>query len=293
MKKEFKGTKGEWSLVQTPNSENYGIVKFSDGYGLALIDSDWNFEEEEANLRLISAAPDLLVFAMDFIEKVESGRAKSNDSYNKALVAVNKALGTNENNIGDITKKSYGETYAENEFNLLLKEYSDPDDEPLIKEFIPEILNLVKKFSKSGQSGGSAPYVANSIASTVKELCLHKPLLPIKGSDDEWGHLVGGLDLIQNKRLTSLFKYPNGDVSYVDAIVWKTQNGTTWTGSCTLKDGREIRSSAYVKRFPFIPKTFVIDVIEYEIAKDDWNFEIEDEKQLEEVFEYYNPQYKN
>lgn len=42
-------------------------------------------------LGIISAAPDLLAFAIDFVEKVESGRTKSTDSYNKAKAAIAKA----------------------------------------------------------------------------------------------------------------------------------------------------------------------------------------------------------
>lgn len=40
---------------------------------------------------LIRALPDLLEFTLDFINKVETGRAKSVDSYNKAKLAVEKA----------------------------------------------------------------------------------------------------------------------------------------------------------------------------------------------------------
>ena len=37
-----------------------------------------------------------------------------------------------------------------------------------------------------------------------------------------------------------------------------------------------------------MPKTFYVDVIEKEISKGNWEFEIKDKKQLKKVAEYYN-----
>lgn len=53
-----------------------------------------NLKQEAINdAKLIAAAPKLLAFAIDFVNKVESGRAKSTDSYNKAKDAISEALG--------------------------------------------------------------------------------------------------------------------------------------------------------------------------------------------------------
>jgi hypothetical protein len=48
-----------------------------------------------------------------------------------------------------------------------------------------------------------------------------------------------------------------------------------------------IRSSQEIKGFPFVPKTFYIDVIEEEVEKDDWVMYCKDKSQLDEVWEYY------
>lgn len=180
-------------------------------------------------------------------------------------------------------------SFAELELDILSKANKDPENRPLVEEFIPEILALVDKFSKSGQSGGSAPYYASAIAETVKKLCLIKPISPITGIDEEWCEFT--LGSFQNSRCYSLFKDENGFSYYLDAIQWKTQKGYTYSGSAYLREGEKIkakfRSRQYIKGFPFVPKTFVVDVVEEEIAKDDWEFYIKDENQLNEVFEYY------
>lgn len=180
--------------------------------------------------------------------------------------------------------------HAKMELDILLKTYPTKDNPPIIKDFIHEILALVNKFGHSGQSGGSAPFTAGAIANTVKKLCLFEPLGDITGQPDEWadvsehdGHLLG-----QNKRLGSVFKLADGKFKYLDAIVWKNQHGAIWTGTAQLADGSHMHNQAYIKQFPFKPKIFTIDVIEEEVAKDDWTFHVKDEKQLEEVWAYYD-----
>jgi hypothetical protein len=84
-----------------------------------------------------------------------------------------------------------------------------------------------------------------------------------------------------------VFMNGDGEAWYLDAIVWKTQKGSTWTGNAYDQHGRQYSSRQFIKSFPFEPKTFVVDVIEREISKDDWEFMIKDESQLSEVFQYY------
>jgi hypothetical protein len=104
-----------------------------------------------------------------------------------------------------------------------------------------------------------------------------------------------GEPMWQNKRESGLFKYPDGSVEYVDAIVKRTQNGTTWSGNFWLSKedylqgdkNRQISNSQKIKGFPFKPKTFFIDVIEEEVAPDDWEMYLANPEQLEEVWEYY------
>jgi hypothetical protein len=181
--------------------------------------------------------------------------------------------------------------FAQRELDILSKSAKRKNNRPLVEPFIPEILALCEKFGNSGQSGGSAPYTATAISQAVKKLCLQEPICPITGIDEEWtdvGELGGKVIQYQNKRCSGLFKAANERPSYLDAIVWKTPNGCGWSGSAIDKDGNKILSRQFIKKFPFTPKTFYIDVIEKENTKDDWDFYIKDESQLKPVFKYYS-----
>lgn len=179
-------------------------------------------------------------------------------------------------------------THAERELDILVKTV----DDPIIKDFIPEILALCEKFGNSGQSGASAPYTASAICEAVKKLMLFKPICPIQGTDEEWNDVSGiggskGGKVLQNNRCSAIFKEDGGQAYYLDAITWKTQTGSTWSGTAKTADGKEIKSRQFIKEFPFKPKTFVIDVIEKEVKPHDWEFTVKNEGDLKEVFEYY------
>jgi len=184
------------------------------------------------------------------------------------------------------------------EFKILKKTVEDA----LIIPFEKEILALVNKFGESGQSGGSAPYAARAISDAVKKLCLQEPLCDITCIDSEWrevsDHVGTKTSMYQNKRLSSIFKDgKNGAPYYLDAIIFRGDNGSTFTSnSVKLKDGSVLASRQFIK-LPFKPKTFFVDVIETEWADQEetvekpgggwWTSVIKDESQLEEVFDYY------
>lgn len=186
---------------------------------------------------------------------------------------------------------------AEREFDILEKTIENA----IIAPFKKEILALVEKFGESGQSGGSAPYTAGAISEAVKKLCLQNPICDITGIEEEWNDVSeshNGEQWFQNNRLSSVFKEgENGKPYYLDAIVFKGQNGSCFTGNAIeLESGGTIGSRQYIK-LPFKPKTFYIDVIETEWADKTetvkkqgggwWTSIVKDESQLKEVFEYY------
>lgn len=152
---------------------------------------------------------------------------------------------------------------------------------------IPEaVLELMEVFANQGHSGGSAPIVIN----IFKTLALFKNLSPITGEDSEWveidKNINGGKTLFQNNRCFSIFKESKDGIAYYnDAIVWRTPAGATWSGIALLGN-RKISTRMDVK-FPFTPKTFVIDVDEVEDPKDNWTFFIKNVDQFNEVIEYY------
>lgn len=182
--------------------------------------------------------------------------------------------------------------FAQRELDILVKS-APADDRPLIEPFIPEILALCEKFGNAGQSGGSAHYTASALAQAIKKLCLQEPICPIAGIGEQWVDVADLGDwqgpLFQSARCAPLFKGLNGRAYYLDAIVWKDQNGHAYTGSAKTKSGATIISRQYVKKFPFIPKTFYINVVGKEIAPRDFEFTVRDERHLARVFKYYDP----
>jgi hypothetical protein len=190
--------------------------------------------------------------------------------------------------------------HAKKELEILIANATDPNNRPIIEEFIPEILALCEKFGNSGQSGGSAPYTAQALSQAIKKLCLQETIAPLTGEDSEWTNVSergDGTIMFQNNRDGGVFKDgKDGKAYYIDAIIKRTENGSCWSGPLWMsKDdyltGNKdlmVNKRGYIKSFPFTPKTFYIDVIEEEVAKDDWLMYLKDTKQLEEVYEYYD-----
>lgn len=74
--------------------------------------------------------------------------------------------------------------HALKEFQILEATIEDP----IILPFKEEILALVERFSKSGQSGGSAPYTAGAICNAINTLLAFEPICPIQGTEEEWAN---------------------------------------------------------------------------------------------------------
>ena len=203
------------------------------------------------------------------------------------------------------------------ELKMMLDKAKEKGETLLIAEFVPEIEALLDKFGKSGQSGASAPFTAGAIVSTIKKMMAHEPLGEgLYGTDEEWNDVSDiegaskGTGTFQNTRLSSVFKEgKEGKPYFIHAIVFKpVGKDYTFTsgGGVMMKEGSEevVGSSQYIKKFPFQPKTFVIDVQEKEYRKlkdgslveEDgggwWESWLADPKQLEEVWEYYNKKEK-
>ena len=180
--------------------------------------------------------------------------------------------------------------YAKREFlKLGYKPIEECENDP-DKWTQENVLELLEVFSKQGHSGSSAPYTI----SMFKKLANFDPIAPIMCTDDEWNDVssIGGINdnTFQNNRCGSVFKQgKDGKSYYLDAIIWKNQNGVGYTGSSFNSKKERIFSRQYIK-IPFQPKSFYIDRIDYEIAPDDWESYIKDESQLKKVWKYYEHQ---
>jgi hypothetical protein len=156
-------------------------------------------------------------------------------------------------------------SYARKELDIL-NAAIEPDDESVIKDFEEEILAIVKKFEN--MSGFEAHVKAAALASTIKNLCLFKPLTSLKGTDDEWlTEETGGKTICYNSRCTGVFKdIETGNCEYIDAIIWEVQSedDNTFTGHVALADAdgklHNTWSFRKIKGFPFVPKTFYVRI---------------------------------
>ena len=169
----------------------------------------------------------------------------------------------------------------------------EPEGDPN-RWIIEGTLELLDVFGKQGHSGMSAPYAI----SIFEKLASFKPLTPLTGEDWEWEDVSEFFQesMLQNKRFSSVFKKPGGLITNSQAIVWQGPDEyDTFTGS-----GFEgISSSLEIKKFPFYPKTFYIDLIKIpydpKIHKDNYEdkegnkftYKIKDYSQLEPVWELY------
>jgi hypothetical protein len=179
--------------------------------------------------------------------------------------------------------------------------------------------NSVKELLDKFQSQKYGNTMDRTLAREIfVRLAKQENITPITCSDDEWGERSSfrtDKESYQNRRLSSVFKEgKDGKPYFIDAIIWREEEGSCYTGRGVTRDGEVYRSRQYIK-LPFEPRRFYIDVVK-EILPDDWTEEpfiewdyydtkefeetgvknwktekyrnvIKDEAQLEEVFDYY------
>ena len=151
------------------------------------------------------------------------------------------------------------------------------------------VMELIEVFSKQGHSGMSADIVS----SVFNKLANYETISPLTGNDDEWNRLDYGEEIeYQNKRNSAVFKNADGSITYTEAIIKRCPDGATFIGPIyrTREDaiGNVNMIRVKVKSFPFVPKTFYVDILEEEIKKDDWIMWMKDPKQLDEILKYYD-----
>lgn len=191
------------------------------------------------------------------------------------------------------------QSHAKRELELLEKTIPDA----LIMPFKKEILALCEAFGNSGQSGGSAPCTASAISQAIEKLLMRETIVPLTGDDSEWVDMTGFYDgeiMFQNNRDSRIFKDGKDEKAYfIDAVVFDGDIEGRFTSHGVVKhNGEKIGSTQYIKEFPFTPKTFYVDVFNHRWADEEgkvpdengdwWTHSLKDEKQLDDVFEYYD-----
>ena len=125
--------------------------------------------------------------------------------------------------------------------------YSEKDS-PIIKHYenegggLQEVKDLLAVLGTQGHSGSSAPYIINGFYNASQ----WKILSPLKFDDEEFGPDLGILnESRQNKRMSSVFKYPNGVVKDIDAVTWFEETGVRYDMAEESFIGCEYASKKY------------------------------------------------
>ncbi len=168
--------------------------------------------------------------------------------------------------------------HAKRELELSGLFSKDSDYDGMVGEAVME---LIKVFSKQGHSGCSA----NMVSNLFNKLSRYQTISPLTGKDEEWCEVSEGI--FQNKRNGNVFKEgKDGKAYFLDAFVKRSPDGSTWSGRLDLGDGRSI-GRCYIKDFTNMP-TIIIDILEKEVTKGNFETWIKDENQLAELVKYYN-----
>ncbi len=170
---------------------------------------------------------------------------------------------------------------AQDELNILFE--LNPDNN--VEQFRDEILNLCDKLQASNMKIADHYNIYKDLLYTIDNLCIKQsPITPVY--DENWseGCMTSSGKIQFNERCYGLVKSENG-VYYMNAIEFKDNFGCLYTTHYSINNEKErINSSWYIKEFPFVPKTFVIDVIREHPNKHAY---LKDKSQLDEVYEYY------
>ncbi len=185
----------------------------------------------------------------------------------------------------------------------IMQESVKEGDSLIITPYVRSIREVCKDFAKESHKGGTAPMAADVLARTIRAILGNQILSPLQGTEEEWNDVsdMGESNqiLFQNNRDSAVFKNSDGQSIYNTCIVWKGEDPyDSFTGTIA-----GIGSSHYVKSFPFMPRTFYIDVYREPYDKNnpkhkdvdiinvqsgEMAYFIKDVKQLDEVFNYYN-----
>ena len=175
-------------------------------------------------------------------------------------------------------------------------------DRLVIQDYIPAIRNILEVAGKQGHSAESIREYANALCNTIKNALLQNPLSPITGKKSEWIDVTedkSGRKQYKNNRCSRISRDgTRGKSVYLDAIIFQgPEKHDTFSGVVEAISSRQI-----IKSFPFVPKSFRIDVTreKYNDSKHgrdvhiiicntgDYVYFIKDRDQLKEVWKYYN-----
>lgn len=181
--------------------------------------------------------------------------------------------------------------FFEKELELFDKKYPklEEGNNYGFENYIPELKSIFKKFDDERHSGFSAGFTRSKLVNILEKVLNFEPFFEIENENEfdfeEESKLQCFKGLVQSKRISSVFKdlQKENKPYYIYAVIFREHypDGHTscFTSSSSLT---EVSSSQFIK-YPFIPKSFYIDV-----KKENDKYEIMFPNQLQEVKSYYD-----
>ena len=116
--------------------------------------------------------------------------------------------------------------FAKSELKRLEDNCGDDEEALKMQKLITaDVLQILNTFVEQQHSGFSAGYMLN----ILDRLLRYKPLTPLTGADDEWEDCSQyGMQDMQNKRCTSVFKRPDGTAYWVEGKIFSEDGGKSW-----------------------------------------------------------------
>lgn len=188
--------------------------------------------------------------------------------------------------------------FEKQELDVLIKLEPNKFGE-LLKHTEEELISLIDKFNSFEIHNSIRPRIIENYIGVLHRLLNKSLIAPLTGEDDEWEEVKIENDIIyKNKRLPTVIKTKDNACFFKEAIVFfDIVDKFPFIGTIN-----NVSSTMGIKSFPFIPKTFMVEVFlqDYNIEKNGprpdmvnkdgqtFVYTIKDKKPISQANKYYN-----
>lgn len=136
---------------------------------------------------------------------------------------------------------------------------------------------LAGQFDSLGLEGQAPALVAD----LFWKLANMRNLTPLDDGPGDWAD--DGDGVLRHRRCPDLSRRPGGPAVYSRALVFRDGSGQAWSGGCWADRGRTARveSAQEVLAFPFMPRTFALEVARLVVGENSLDDFLADPGQLD------------
>lgn len=151
--------------------------------------------------------------------------------------------------------------FAKSELQRLEDDCSNDEEALKMQKIITQdVMQIVQTFVEQQHSGFSASYMLK----IIERILRYKPLSPIEDNPDEWEDCTKfGINDLQHKRCSSVFKRPDGTAYWVEGKIFTEDGGKSWY---TSKDS--IVDITFPFNVPLHSENVYIEPLEDDIKKE-------------------------